>query len=362
MKLKTSIQLSVAIALAAQISGTNAKEQEAQLFYVTPSIGYHNFDNDRDLELKDDFYGALGFGFKLCSHMSVEGLYKQVNTESDDSTDLDVKYKQWNADFLYTFDRNGNAQPYVVAGLGDTKLQIESAKDDHDTSVTLGTGVKYWLNESLAVDTGVRLTHGLEASTTEPTFNLGLNYVLNAPKPVAAPAPEPVVQAAPAPKAPEAVLPVDSDGDGVYDDKDKCPGSAAGAKVDADGCYVMLKENVEVKLNIVFDNAAAVVKPQFMSEIEKVAKFLTDYPLTNVVVEGHTDDVGKADYNQRLSQKRAQSVADVLVKNYGIAASRVTAMGYGKNKPIASNKTPDGRQQNRRVVAVVATTVEKQAK
>ena len=77
------------------------------------------------------------------------------------------------------------------------------------------------------------------------------------------------------------------------------------------------------------------------------------YPKTTAVIEGHTDNVGTAEYNQKLSDARANSVRQYLINNFGIKASRLTAVGYGLTKPIASNNTEEGRQENRRVQAVI---------
>jgi OOP family OmpA-OmpF porin len=74
---------------------------------------------------------------------------------------------------------------------------------------------------------------------------------------------------------------------------------------------------------------------------------------TTAVIEGHTDNVDTAEYNQKLSEARANSVRQYLIDNFGIKASRLTAVGYGETKPIASNKTEEGRQKNRRVQAVI---------
>jgi OOP family OmpA-OmpF porin len=79
------------------------------------------------------------------------------------------------------------------------------------------------------------------------------------------------------------------------------------------------------------------------------------YPKTTAVIEGHTDNVGSAEYNQKLSQARANSVRQYLIDNFGIKASRLSAIGYGLTKPIASNDTEEGRQKNRRVQVVVKT-------
>ena len=110
---------------------------------------------------------------------------------------------------------------------------------------------------------------------------------------------------------------------------------------------------VTITLNVEFDTDKAVVKDKYRNEIKKVADFMKTYPNTTAVIEGHTDNVDTAEYNQKLSDARANSVRQYLINNFGIKASRLTAVGYGLTKPIASNNTEEGRQKNRRVQAVI---------
>jgi OOP family OmpA-OmpF porin len=112
---------------------------------------------------------------------------------------------------------------------------------------------------------------------------------------------------------------------------------------------------VTIVLNVEFDTNKAVVKDKYHNEIKKVADFMKTYPNTTAVIEGHTDNVHTAQYNQQLSEDRANSVRQYLIKNFGIKESRLTAVGYGLTKPIASNNTEEGRQKNRRVQAVIKT-------
>jgi OOP family OmpA-OmpF porin len=94
------------------------------------------------------------------------------------------------------------------------------------------------------------------------------------------------------------------------------------------------------------------VKPKYNNEIKKVADFMKEYPDTTAIIEGHTDNVGKEAANVKLSQRRADSIKAYLVKKFGIDSSRIKAVGYGPNKPVASNATKEGKQKNRRVKAV----------
>jgi len=155
------------------------------------------------------------------------------------------------------------------------------------------------------------------------------------------------------------VVEADTDGDGVMDSKDQCADTPKTHKVDAVGCSLKLTETVAIKLNITFDSAKSVIKPEFENEVKNLADFMNQYADTVVTVEGHTDSQGADAYNQKLSQSRADAVKTDLVTNYGIGAERVTAIGYGEARPIADNSTAAGREQNRRVVAQVSTKVTK---
>ena len=159
----------------------------------------------------------------------------------------------------------------------------------------------------------------------------------------------------------EQYLPVDSDNDGVVDDQDECYKTTAGAVVDERGCYLLVTDTQSVRLNINFAFDSSVVKPDYFSEIEPIAEFMQQYPLTRVIIEGHSDSDGPAAYNKNLSQRRAQAVARVLVERYNITAQRVTAIGFGEERPLVANDTPTNKFKNRRVVAVIFATEEKRA-
>lgn len=158
-------------------------------------------------------------------------------------------------------------------------------------------------------------------------------------------------------KAPPKKVDLDSDGDGVLDSVDKCPNTPKGMKVDKDGCPVPIPEKVSITLLVEFDFDKAKVKPQFHDEIARVAAFLQAYPKTTGVLEGHTDSIGSEQYNQRLSERRAESVKKYLVEKFNIDGARLTTVGYGETKPVATNATDAGRRRNRRVVANIVTIV-----
>jgi outer membrane protein OmpA-like peptidoglycan-associated protein len=145
-------------------------------------------------------------------------------------------------------------------------------------------------------------------------------------------------------------LPKDADGDGVTDDKDRCPNTPAGVKVDAEGCQVLFEPTRKVLIleGVNFETGKAQLTPESQTILDGVAASLVANDAIKVQVGGHTDNTGSAAVNKRLSKARAEAVRVYLISK-GVAAVRLTAVGFGPSKPIASNKTAAGRAQNRRV-------------
>jgi OmpA-OmpF porin, OOP family len=147
-----------------------------------------------------------------------------------------------------------------------------------------------------------------------------------------APAPAPVPAPSPERK--------DSDGDGVYDDEDQCPGTPAGARVNALGCWILE--------NVLFDFDKAVIKPEAYHLLDEVVVILKKNPDMSVELQGHTCNIGTREYNMNLSLRRANAVAAYL-KDKGVSGNRLTTKGFGFSKPAALNGTEFGRSLNRRV-------------
>ena len=142
----------------------------------------------------------------------------------------------------------------------------------------------------------------------------------------------------------------DRDGDGVLDKDDECPDVKG--TVANNGCPEVTQE-VQKKLNdfaktILFDLGKATIKPESADVLDNIVKVLNEFKKAKFSVEGYTDSTGNKAKNIKLSEARANSVKDYLVAK-GIAADRLSAKGFGPEKPVADNKTKAGREQNRRV-------------
>jgi OOP family OmpA-OmpF porin len=163
-----------------------------------------------------------------------------------------------------------------------------------------------------------------------------LVFLAKAPAKAAPPPPPPPP---PAPKVMPAPAPMDRDGDGVTDDKDACPDTPKGAKVDEKGCWVIGMVH--------FDFDKANIKPAYQGILNEVAKVMSMNPGVTMEIDGHTDSTGPDAYNQKLSERRAKAAMTYLVEK-GIAKDRFMVKGFSFHKPIASNDTKDGRAKNRR--------------
>jgi outer membrane protein OmpA-like peptidoglycan-associated protein len=115
-------------------------------------------------------------------------------------------------------------------------------------------------------------------------------------------------------------------------------------------------EGIDLKFDsaLLFDFGKASLRSETKTNLGKLAEILQKYQDTNILVEGDTDSVGSEEFNQKLSEQRAQAVADYLV-SINVDSRRLKTMGYGETQPIATNDTPEGRQANRRVeIAIIA--------
>ncbi len=321
MKLKNTLGLAIGSLIAATSFGVLAQGQGA----VEGELFYKKQYNDSVKHIEDGFNPGARIGYFLTDDLSLNLSYDKTNhTRSNDGTgNQKIKGDTGSLTAQYHFGQAGvdSLRPYVEGGFGHqsrTNVQADGHSGrDQSTLAIAGAGVKYYFTNNLYARAGVEADYAIDNGKWDYSalVGLGVNFGGNAgaaaPAPTPAPAPEPT----PEPEAPVAQV-------------------------------------VRVELDVKFDFDKSVVKPNSYGDVKNLADFMAQYPATNVEVAGHTDSVGPDAYNQKLSQRRADAVKQVLVKD-GVAPSRVTAVGYGESRPVADNATEAGRAVNRRVEAQV---------
>jgi len=331
---------------------------------------------------------ALGIELTPSTQFQVEYGVSDANGEaSEDSAKsganrFDIEQEMISGNFLigteeFTGYTDSALKPYVLIGAGQSKIKVENQEsydvtnadgststvaagtevsNSKDTIGNLGLGAMYRINDALSLRGEARAIHNFDNNWWEGMALAGLEVVLGghlAPTVAVPPMQEPVVDNTPVVLV-EADL--DSDGDGVPDSIDACPGTPMNVVVDERGCPVPvdITDELKMELRVFFDNDKSAIKNQYKPEIAKVAEKMREYPNSTARVEGHASKTGpSARYNQRLSEARAVAVKSMLTNEFGIAPNRLSTVGYGYNNPIASNDTEEGRAMNRRVYAII---------
>lgn len=382
----------LALLLAACASPVLAQESEPELRpYFDGGYTYTIPDCDGS-GCKHGNGSWLGFGVPLNQYWSVElnANYDQFNSNGAKDPN---NWRQWGAEVggLFFYSRNRAFSPYVGVAVGGMQQEQRQktppagpATVEHDNSTdpfaNAGVGFfSYFGNLPAGVRFDARYrwlaTSGIDGVGTlsEPVFRVGLVAELGgsaAPKEVA------VVKdsdgdgvpddADLCPGTPKGVkvdakgCPLDSDGDGVPDGIDQCPGTPPGVAVDAKGCpttmgsgrFKITGSGADLRFEDVhFEFDKTDLSDYAMQMLDDAANVIGQvsqkYPGLKVDVSGHTDSVGTEGYNQGLSERRANSVKDYLLRK-GVESGRLSTYAYGESKPIATNDTEEGRAQNRR--------------
>ncbi|MCF8035776.1 MAG: outer membrane beta-barrel domain-containing protein [Desulfobacteraceae bacterium] len=214
--------LAVVLAVVLGITSGAAAGHRADSFMISPFIGGYAFDSD--LNLEDELTYGLGFGYNFTENLAAEAVFNYTDTELDSGAS-DVEGYLYRLDALYHFMPEKRLVPYLAAGMGAFDFDPETGDGETEFSGNIGAGVKYFLNESIALRADVRDV------MTFPENNLlytaGLTFYLGGKEKAAEAA-----AAATTEKRP------DSDGDGVYDEHDQCPDTQSGVAVDNRGCAV----------------------------------------------------------------------------------------------------------------------------
>lgn len=332
--------------------------------YVNFGTFYLEADKSRGSDGTSIGYNA-GVGHRLNTNLWVEGQFFGDTIETG-ALGTDNYQTGGGVDFHYAFGQRSEFTPFLIVGGGGVYNDVAGSANDKLTPfVNVGLGfTKSILGfDNLRVRGEARAVYDdFEKGQTDFRVGLGLEMGLGS-----APVKEPevivrevpvekiVIQEVPVerivikevPAAAPVVVPVsvDDDGDGVVNERDKCPNTLKGARVDGNGCVV--EQTLTIR-DITFENNSARLTANAQRLMENVVSFLRSDPSARISISGHTDSVASDAYNLKLSRSRATEVRDYLI-GYGIDGSRLDAAGYGESRPVATNATAEGRELNRRV-------------
>jgi OOP family OmpA-OmpF porin len=319
MNMKKFILGIVCVIFSSAIGNMASAQEPALSYFITPYVGYTWYDNDQDVD-DNPAYG-LRLGYNFTKYLGLEASVEYTDTDYDTNSDSrSVNIGNYRLDGIFNLLPDSQLVPFVFAGVGGQYIDYPSGTDNRNAAtVNYGAGLKYFLDESIALRADIRQIHAFQnvkdigdRNDIEATF--GIVYYFGGPEPVtaaAAPA-APAATAAPIPMATEKP-------------------AAVAAKP---------KEVVLVFEDIHFDFDKSTLKPEAKAILKRNIQILKDNPKTHVRLAGYTSASGSDEYNQKLSERRANAVKDYLINEGIITADRLSIVGYGETNPASHEASP----------------------
>lgn len=360
---KHTLALSIATALLSSASFAQEKD-----IWMGGFAEYYYADKDKfEFTPQDriDWGWGLEIGERFNESWAGRFEYARIDLESYEGQESIDGYRFGFDAMYFPFQSN----TYVFAGLKHQSL------DKGYGLGNVGIGHHWSVSEKWKVITEVAAYHDFGQSHKDYSAKIGLAYQFGSSgtssvKPVKAMQPSEVVNADSdndgvvdnrdrCPNTATGIrvdangcaMPVDSDRDGVVDNKDKCPNTPRTDKTDAQGCTLFKETQDSIALEINFAQNSSEVTDPNASDLRRFADFMKKYPDVTAMIEGHSSAPGEADYNQWLSEKRANAVVQVLINQYGVSSQRLSAVGYGESRLLDTADNEAAHRTNRRIEA-----------
>lgn len=343
----TAISAAVLMGLASTAALSQSQSDEHTYFGVR--LGLANSDSDRFINVDGEAFSydsgfthpayGLQLGHRFGNGWEIRSYYDRLRTSVDGASN-DSGY-MFGADGIYNF-RNG-----IFLGAGINSTQFNDATDRFLRG-TVGYAIPFADRWNARIEYAYQTSSDFDDQYLGASINYAFGMVSTRTD----------ARQEPTDTAPTEDRTRDSDGDGVPDYRDQCPNTPRGHVVDEDGCTVMVEQNIRHELVVNFEFDSADVQSRFYSDIEELAEIMQEHSDVSIEIGGHTDLIGPEDYNQNLSERRAQAVKDVLVNRFNISSDRISTRGYGMRRPIVDEISLEANPRNRRIEATLSTTEE----
>lgn len=397
---KRSLVLTSLLSLGLFATQTNATEScFDESTQCSPQLGWYiggefgksvsNFDNDRFLSSAEaaglqinsfsfddsDLSYGLHFGYQFNPNFALEGGYRDLGDYTSTFTGFTTDTDQFLQDATAQVPESGDglsagvvlSLPFDIMKLSakvgfwswdnDTdSTPFSSVVSDSGTDLYYGAEVSYQVTEKVqAYLSAVRYEFDRDKSDN---VTLGLRYFFDtsAPRKASKPAARPTPKPAPAPVKMADSGPVDSDRDGVYDDKDACPGTPRNHAVDSKGCTLYEAVDYQHQLTVYYANNSDVISSDYNRKIAELVEFARANNIKYLQIVGHTSAPGTDEYNMGLSKRRAESLKKILVDKYGFAASQIETIGKGETELAVQGNGESAHSKNRRIVVNLSAT------
>ncbi|TQV86683.1 OmpA family protein [Aliikangiella coralliicola] len=330
--------------------------------YLTLGIQQIQFESIEEQKFDRVSESYVGLGYQLTNHWSAQLSFLTSQVTDSDTIVSDVDYLNINSKYRFNGDKNNGW--YVNFGIGQFQFEGSTVFPSNELELNVGGGYDFHLNRNLFISLNTQAIFPQNRKNTDWSTSISLNYFFgeeSVEKTLSdsfslehsqAEKNKPITDS-------KSEKPLDSDHDGIDNNQDQCPETPYHFMVDQNGCTKYVIDRQSIVLNIQFDSDSILVKEEYYDDIESLARFMKQHQTINVTIEGHTDNVGAKNYNRRLSSQRANQVAKILNRDFGITLKKINSIGYGETKPVATNLSDEGRSQNRRVQAVLKAEVQK---
>jgi len=339
---------------AADVSSADATAAPRGTQHYLGGMGTYTFaDSKRDYRLREltidsdlemGTGGAVYYGWQFANRWGIEVQAFTETFETDVGGLTDFYRHGVTTDLVYNFGDRTGFTPFVLIGAGGAYNDVSPNEDKFDFIANAGLGfvtgpftnygdlrlraeARYVYDNFEDGYEDIRVAVGIEI----PLFGESAAAVASAVEPQAK-----VVE------VPTGLM--DTDGDGVVDERDQCPDTPANTRVDGNGCTL---GKVIALYGVTFEFDKTRLRPDAETILDQAVDTLKRYPEMQVEVAGHTDSKGSDTYNQQLSEGRATAVRDYFVEK-GVT-NPLTVHGYGEAEPVTTNDTDEGRERNRRV-------------